>query len=163
MTTKADEAKTYIDLKAAASGYRATGDQLLQRAEEEFDKGDLLQASEKSWGAVSQYLKALATERGEGHSTHAHVRQIAQKLADETGNQEIARLFSPAESLHANFYEAAMDESTVREGMDLMRRYVSILKEVPPPRDPPRKTHVPGRPFYRTRKPSAPQLGARRK
>ena len=56
-----EEAKTYVDLKSVSQDYRTTGDHLLRRAKEEFDKGDLLQASEKSWGAVSQHLK------GAGH------------------------------------------------------------------------------------------------
>ena len=153
---KLEEAKTYVDLKSVSQDYRTTGDHLLRRAKEEFDKGDLLQASEKSWGAVSQHLKALATERGEKHRDHSEIRQVAQELAKETGNPEIRELFSHAESLHSNFYEAHMDEETVRDGMDRARRCVSILREVPSPSAPPRKPYVPGRPFYRTRNPSAP-------
>jgi HEPN domain-containing protein len=150
-----EEAKTYVDLKSVSQDYRTTGDHLLRRAKEEFDKGDLLQASEKSWGAVGQHLKALATERGEKHRDHSEIRQVAQELAKETGNPEIRELFSHAESLHSNFYEAHMDEETVRDGMDRARRCVSILREVPSPSAPPRKPYVPGRPFYRTRNPSA--------
>ena len=36
----------------------------LEHAEIEFGKGDLLQASEKAWGAVAHYVKSVAKERG---------------------------------------------------------------------------------------------------
>ncbi len=125
----------------------------MEHAELEWDKGDLLQASEKSWGAVGQYLKALATEYGLKHTDHSEFRQVAQQLARQTGKTEISDLFDTAESLHSNFYEAHMDEDTVRSRMDKMRRYVAILKEVPSPAVRPRKPFTPGRPFYRDRQP----------
>ena len=134
-----------------ADEFRYTGRQLLEHAEQEFQKGDLLQASEKAWGAVHQFLKALATERDWGHETHSHVRQVAQNLAAETGNLEISDLFSYAEALHANFYQAHMDATAVRRHMDKMTRYVEILGEVSPPEAWPRETHVRGRPFFRNR------------
>ena len=154
--------KSYVRLKAAADNYRATGDRLLAHAEQEWDKGDLLQASEKSWGAVSQYVKALAVEYGKDHSTHSDIRQVAQEIALETRDPQIRTLFAVAESLHANFYEAHMDEATVREGMEMMKQYVSILKTVPAPIGRPPKSHMPGRPFYRTRQPQGKKPRGRR-
>ena len=81
-----------------ADEFRYTGRQFMEHSEREFQKGDLLQASEKAWGAVHKFLKAVATERDWGHDTHSHVRQVAQKLAAETGKLEISDLFSNAES-----------------------------------------------------------------
>ena len=95
--------RSFVPRTEFAEEFRHTGRQLLEHAEEEFQKGDLLQASEKTWGAVHQFLKAAATERDWGHDTHSHVRQVAQNLAAETGNSEMADLFSYAEALHANF------------------------------------------------------------
>ena len=74
------ESKTYVDLKVVADNYRATGDRLLAQAEQGWDKGDLLQALEESWGAVTQYLKAQATEYGKKPRDHSEVRQVAQDL-----------------------------------------------------------------------------------
>lgn len=142
---------TYVHVNEFAKEFKTTGDWLLQEAEAEFEKGDLVQASEKSWGAVAKYLKALATERDWGHDTHAHLAQVADQLTVETGNNEIARLFDTAQGLHANYYQASRSEAYVRHSMDEMRRYVGMLAAISPPETSPRRNHVKTRPFYRTR------------
>ena len=124
---------TYVHVNEFAKEFKTTGDWLLEEAEAEFEKGDLVQASEKSWGAVSQYLKALATERDWGHDTHAHLAQVADRLAEETGNSEMRDLFDSAQALHANYYQINMEEAAVRYRMDKVRQYVSILSSIPPP------------------------------
>ena len=143
--------RSFVPRTEFAEEFRHTGRQLLEHAEQEFQKGDLLQASEKTWGAVHQFLKAAATERDWGHDTHSHVRQVAQNLAVETGNLEISDLFDTAEALHANFYQAHMDADTVGRKMDKMKRYIDILSAVPLPDASPQKTHLRGRPFFRNR------------
>ena len=143
--------RTSVPRTDFADEFRYTGRQLMEHAEREFQNGDLLQASEKTWGAVHQFLKALATERDWGHDTHSHVRQVAQNLAVETGNLEISDLFDTAEALHANFYQAHMDTDTVRRKMDRMKQYVEILSSVPLPEARPDKAYVRGRPFFRSR------------
>ena len=142
---------TYVHVNEFAKEFKTTGDWLLQEAEAEFEKGDLVQASEKSWGAVAQYLKALATERDWGHDTHAHLVQVADMLWEETGNEEMRSLFSSAESLHANYYQTSRSESWVRHAMDDVKRYVGMLAAISPPEVAPRRNHVKTRPFHRTR------------
>ena len=142
---------TYVHVNDFAKEFKVTGDWLLEEAEAQFEKGDFLQASEKSWGAVSQYLKALATERDWGHDTHAHLAQVADQLVGETGNVEIGDLFDRAQALHANYYQANRDEAWVRRAMDAVRQYIAILAAIPPPNVAPRRNHVKSRPFYRTR------------
>ena len=142
---------TYVPVEEIAEEYRQTGRWMMDRAEWEFSQGDLMQASEKAWNAAAQFLKAIATQRGWGHESHQHLGQVADKLADETGNAEIADLFDRAESLHANFYEAYRTEASVRRGLDAMQRYLDILETVPPPELPPRKPYVRQRTFHRTR------------
>ena len=123
----------------------------MDRAEWEFDRGDLVQASEKAWGAAAQFLKALATQRGWGHESHQHLGQVADKLAAETGNPEISILFDRAESLHANFYEAYRSEASVRLGIDAMQQYLDIMEAIPPPETRPRIGRKKKRSFYRPR------------
>ena len=57
---------TYVNVTEFAKEFRVTGDWLLQEAEAKFETGDFVQASEKSWGAAAQRLKALAMERDWG-------------------------------------------------------------------------------------------------
>ena len=46
-----------------AEQHREISAQFLDHAEDEFRKGDLLQASEKAWGAVSHYVNSVARQR----------------------------------------------------------------------------------------------------
>ena len=142
---------TYVHVNDHAQEFRVTGDLYEQKAEQEFSEGDLVQASEKAWGAVAQYLKALAAERGWAHEGHDHLVQVANKLANETGNGRILELWGSANTLHSNFYQAALDEKGVRYLMDRSWECLEILKGVPVPQEAPRKSHVRSRPFFRTR------------
>ena len=123
----------------------------MDQAEWEFERGDLLQASEKIWGAAAQFLKALAVQRGWAHESHQHLVQVAGNLRKETGNDDIVILFNTAESMHANFYEASRSEEDVRLGMDAVRRLIAILEQIPPPEIKPPKGYRKQRAFRRTR------------
>ena len=48
---------------ATAEQHREISTQFLEHAEDELRKGDLLQASEKAWGAVSHYVNSIARQR----------------------------------------------------------------------------------------------------
>jgi len=145
-----DRIMTYIPLDEHAEEYKRTGRWFMDKAEWEFERGDLLQSSEKAWGAAAQFLKALATQRGWGHESHQHLGQVANKLALETGNNEIITLFDVASGLHSNFYAAFKDENAVRWGLDEMHRFLDILESIPQP-EPPRIGYAKQRTFHRTR------------
>ena len=77
----------------------------LREAQRLLTAGDRVQTSEKLWGAAATLVKAVAELRGWEHHRHHHLRQAVDKLFRETGDRDLLRLFSVAESLHANFYE----------------------------------------------------------
>ena len=141
---------TYIPIGEHAEQYKQTGRWMMDKAEWEFRQGDLMQASEKAWGAAAHFLKAMAVLRGLNHGSHHHLAQVAAALRKETGNDEIVTLFHTAESLHANFYEGRMDEDVVRLGLDKVQRLLDILEAIPTP-PLPRITHVLQRTIHRTR------------
>lgn len=141
---------TYIPIGEHAEQYKQTGRWMMDKAEWEFRQGDLMQASEKAWGAAAHFLKAMAVLRGLAHHSHGHLVQMAGILRKETGNDDIVLLFKVAEGLHANFYEGHMDEDDVRLCLDKMQSFLDILEAIPPP-PLPRITHVPQRTFHRTR------------
>ena len=124
---------TYTTPEALAEEYRQTGQRYIRQADAEFDKGDFLQASEKAWGAASQYLKALAVIRGMRHHTHRELRMVANQIVAETDEERIGDLFVIGEGAHTNFYEAWMPEREVRRRIDNMKELVSLLENVPPP------------------------------
>ncbi|MDE2932303.1 MAG: hypothetical protein OXS47_00365 [Chloroflexota bacterium] len=103
---------------------------LLQQAQEEFDKGDRLQASEKAWGAAAHAMKAAADRRGWNHGKHRHLFAVAGQVADDAENPEIRRLFSMASSLHQNFYEDWQTDTSVQEGIEEVKRLVELMEEL---------------------------------
>lgn len=81
----------------------------LERADEYFAAGDLLQASEKLWGAASHAVLSIATERGWRDASHRALTEAAESLAAEAGNPLIASNFSAARLYHRNFYHGFME------------------------------------------------------
>ena len=102
-------------------------------ADDQFNAGDFLQASEKAWGAAAQFLKAHATSRGLPHSGHYHLRQVANLLVRETGAGRIGELFAICESVHANYYEAWMSEDELEQRLANVRELITLLEETPMP------------------------------
>ena len=97
--------------------------QFLDDADREFAAGDLLQASEKLWGATSHALKAICRQRGWGHAKYAQRRHAAQRLAELEGDPAIFAYFKIAQSCHANFYNDWM----YAEDVDTSRAYIREL------------------------------------
>lgn len=117
---------------ATAQRHLDISDMFLQHAEEEFRKGDLLQAAEKAWGAVAHFVNGIARERGWPLGRHRHLIRNARRLINrDPGNAEHRRLLLVSvEFLHANFYQEFMPEESVREGLDDARELLAALKEL---------------------------------
>ena len=98
--------------------YHRTSRQLFAQARFDLDQGDLIQASEKGWGAAAQMLKAIAEERELDHSRHRHLTRVASHLRAETGDGDIFRLYQVAEALHGNFYENEYLPKNIAQSLD---------------------------------------------
>ena len=61
-----------------------TGWELLVRAEEAAAQDDLLQASEKGWGAAAHMVKVVTQQRGRRHDGHRELYQAVNRLAQES-------------------------------------------------------------------------------
>lgn len=101
---------------------------LLGQAQDEFDKGDRLQASEKAWGAAAHAMKAAAERRGWNHHNHGLLFLVASQLADDARRPELRRLFSIASALHQNYYEDWQPEGSVQEGINQVSRLVELME-----------------------------------
>ena len=108
--------------------YAGRSRRYLNQAEEEFARGDLLQASEKGWGATSQMLKALASERGWQHRRHNNLYEAVDKLIEETNDYEFRPLFAAAGALHTNFYEEFLEDDEVHDHLDQVIRFVDKME-----------------------------------
>ena len=102
-------------MMATTARHREISEQFLAKARVEFADGDLLQSSEKAWGAVAHYVKAVAEARGWAHQSHYDVRKNARRLIALTDDPEqCARFFGLVENLHVNFYEETFTQEEVR-------------------------------------------------
>jgi hypothetical protein len=90
----------------------------IEQAQEELNRGDILQASEKAWGAAARIVKAASLQRGWGHASYTALRKSVKKIATEANDQELPRLFRTANGLHLNFYEGSQDEEDVRQSIN---------------------------------------------
>jgi hypothetical protein len=104
--------------------------ELLQKAREMLAAGDLLQASEKGWGAAAQAVKALAERRGWPHNGHRQLFATVDSVAREADDAQIRRLFDAANGLHQNFYEHWLSAEGVEERLNDVEAFVQRLNEL---------------------------------
>ena len=91
------------------------------------DDGDLLQASEKGWGAAAEMVRAVAEARGWPHATHRDLWRAVNSLAEEAGDRQMRVHFHTAGSLHMNFYEGWLPQEAVEDGLSQVEELVGKL------------------------------------
>ena len=114
----------------STDNHLAVSRQFIQQADEELERGDYLQASEKAWGAAVRAVKCIATQRGWEHEGHKHLYRAIRLIVEETQDADIRRLFNTADSLHINFYEGWMDDVTVRDNIEDVKLLLGKLDAV---------------------------------
>ncbi len=82
----------------------------LEDSDREFAAGDVLQASEKLWGAASHAVIAVAESRGWNHGSHRALKNAVRRLAIERNDPLIETRFLAAEKFHINFYYNTMED-----------------------------------------------------
>ena len=115
---------------ATTERYETISAVFLDHAEEEFEKGDMLQASEKAWGAVAHYVKSVAKANGWSDGSHRDIAVNARRLLDLTPDPEGNRTrFALINMLHVNFYEEDLDPKDVEVGIRDARWLIDAMKE----------------------------------
>ena len=108
--------------------HEETSRKFLSQAREEFESGDLVQASEKAWGAVAHYIKAISEERGWEHNHHGKVlRNAALVLGDPPPLSRYISLLGLVQGLHQNFYEGGWTREMVDAGLVGAEELVNAL------------------------------------
>lgn len=104
--------------------------QFLEHAEDEYRRGDYLQAAEKAWGAFAHCMNAIAREKGWEVGTHRRLKQNAKRLIDtdaaHAGHRRL--LLGAVESLHANFYREFLEADEVRDGIDNAGELIEAMR-----------------------------------
>ncbi len=105
----------------------ATRREFLAKARTYLAEDDLLQASEKGWGAAARMVKAAAEARGWRHNGHAELYRAIDRLAAEAGDPQLRVLFASASALHMNFYEGWMPRAMVESSLSQVEDFVAKL------------------------------------
>ncbi len=111
-----------------------TAQDFLAASDSEFAAGDILQGSEKLWGAAAHAVTAAAQQRGWRFGDHRSLKVAADRLADELREPILAAQFSVAEKFHANFYHDFMQDYEIdrdRPSVHLFVNRVLLLPEMP--------------------------------
>ena len=101
---------------------------LLAAAREESAEGDLLQASEKAWGAAAFAVKAVAEKRRWFNDADWKLRRIADVIAAEQGNDDIVSYYLAGRDAHFNFYHHEYDHDSVGRAINLTAKLLDQLE-----------------------------------
>ena len=117
-------------MTSPAPGYIDTSRELIAKAQVALTQDDLLQASEKGWGAAAQMVKGIAEKRGWRHDGHREHYQIVNRLAGEASDRQLRVLFNSASALHSNFYEQWMPRQMIDDSLTEVRGFLSKLENL---------------------------------
>ena len=104
-----------------------TAREFLLKSDGYFAEGDVLQGSEKLWGAAAHAVMAVAQQRGWKYGNHYTLRETALRLADELEDERISLGLGVAEKFHANFYHEFMEDSELDMNRPLAKRFVARM------------------------------------
>ena len=102
-------------------------DALLPQARDYLASGDLQQASGRAWDATAHALIAVAESSGWPHHTHRDLFVAIERIARETGDQELVSLMGSASVLDTNFHEGWLPRETVERNLSRVTTLVEKL------------------------------------
>ncbi len=115
-------------MTARAITHREASRRLIAQARDYLAADDLMQASEKGWGAAAQAVKSVAETRGWPHNGHGLLFQVIDRLVAEIGDEDIRIAFGLAGALHTNFYEGWLGRETVESYISQVAGLVEKLE-----------------------------------
>ena len=87
-----------------------TAREFLEESDTLFGERDVLQGSEKVWGAAAHAVMAVAQQRGWAYASHRDLKNAVVRLSREQDDQSIQLAFAVAEKFHINFYHHGMED-----------------------------------------------------
>ena len=130
MTTPPTDPEIEQQRRAKSDRYLLLSQRLLKHAQQQLERGDTVQASEKTYGAVSHAVKSYGELRGWNHSNHHRVGLILDQLSDEESDITLTTDFGIVESLHNNFFEYVMPTNRVRGSINVAMRLIDRLESL---------------------------------
>ena len=111
--------------------YAEISQHLLRQAQAELAKGDILQASEKAWGATAHAVKSACQRLGWNHHAHDHLRLAISYLATEFSHDDLQYAFGYLSSIHTNYYEHQTGADDVRREVNRAAYFTTELAALP--------------------------------
>ena len=93
-------------------------------------EGDIIQASEKLWGATAHAIKDYCISRGWRRGRYAHLQRAMGLLTGETGDASWTDEFKVAYRNHLNFYVDEKDAEDVERDRQRILLLVNSLLTV---------------------------------
>jgi HEPN domain-containing protein len=121
--------------RAKSERYFQLSQWLLKHAQQQLDRGDTMQASEKAYGAVAHAVKACGERRGWNHFGHCRVEMVLDQLRDEWDDPELVTLHGAVKELHNNYFEYEISATRVRDYCQAARSLtekLAIVRNSPP-------------------------------
>jgi len=118
--------------KTKVRHYKRLNGKFLRDAQELLEKGDLVQASEKFWGAAAEIVKAYAAAIGIRARTHGDLWQVVIDLDKQRPALSLLKDFNQAGYLHSNFYEDELRPEAVRVAGEVVWGFVEKVGRLLP-------------------------------
>ena len=119
-----------LDPEELVEHYQSLSEKYLSEAKELLSRGDLVQTSEKLWGAAALTIKMTAAKRGLKLEKHGSLWAFIDTLAKESGDKDIVRCFHVANGLHKNFYEDEMTPEIVKISAHDIEKLIAKVKKL---------------------------------
>lgn len=119
-----------LDPEDLVEQYKALSEKYFTEAKEFLDRGDLVQASEKLWGAAALAVKMVAGRRGLKLEKRGSLWEFVSRLSRECGEEDIVTLFIVANGLRRNFYENQMDRESLEVAVRNIKKLIEKLKRI---------------------------------
>ena len=111
--------------------YEEISRHLLEQAREELEKGDILQASDKVWGATAHAVKAVCQRMGWNHHAHNHLSAAANYVSSGLNRYDLMEAYGFLEAMHTNYYEHQKEADQVRVEINRAAFYIRDLAALP--------------------------------
>ena len=115
------------DRQAQIQKHTRIAREFLEAADKYFEEGNIIQTSEKLWGATSHAAKALCIRRRWRHGKYAHIRAAVQQFATETEDESVMAGYLIAHAHQLNFYTDAMEAEEADPARPIIRQVVNKL------------------------------------
>ena len=116
---------TIVDYHAERSWH------FLDLVDDEVERGDIEEASNKLWRAASDAIKAVAERRGWPYGSHNALADTVMRLIDDEGAPPLLyTYYTSASSFHSRFYGWPPNSDEIRHGKGQMAEFIRLLESL---------------------------------